>query len=156
MAYQHCLLGATDEQLADLFEVSKQTINTWKQKHPAFLDSIKRAKRTADSEVAQSLFKRATGFTHPAVKIFSHDGGAFEHEYQEYIPPDTGAAAFWLKNRQPELWRDKPEVSVVVNNEVQVDLTKPFEECGQAELEAELKRRGAFPDLHRNGTKGGS
>ena len=27
----------------------------------------------------------------------------------KHIPPDTGAAAFWLKNRRPDKWRDKPE-----------------------------------------------
>ena len=24
------------------------------------------------------------------------------------MPPDTTAMIWWLKNRQPELWRDKP------------------------------------------------
>ena len=153
-AYHHCLLGATDEQLGDLFEVSKQTINTWKQKHPKFLASIKEGKVHADQQVAASLFKRATGFSHKAVKIFSSEGTSFEHEYEEYYPPDTGAAAFWLKNRQPKNWRDKPEISVVVNNDLQVDLSKPVEEWGQPELEAELRRRGALPSLQQARTNG--
>ncbi len=27
-----------------------------------------------------------------------------------YVPPDTTAAIFWLKNRKPEEWRDKRHV----------------------------------------------
>ena len=27
------------------------------------------------------------------------------------IPPDTTAQIFWLKNRRPDKWRDKPEES---------------------------------------------
>ena len=36
-------------------------------------------------------------------------------EYIEHYPPDTTAAIFWLKNRQPEKWRDKKEVDANVN-----------------------------------------
>ena len=28
-------------------------------------------------------------------------------DYVEHYPPDTTACIFWLKNRQPALWRDK-------------------------------------------------
>lgn len=31
-------------------------------------------------------------------------------EVIKQIAPDTGAAAFWLKNRKPDVWRDKQEV----------------------------------------------
>ena len=29
---------------------------------------------------------------------------------RKQVAPDTGAAAFWLKNRKPDVWRDKQEV----------------------------------------------
>ena len=28
---------------------------------------------------------------------------------EETLPPDTTAMIYWLKNRQPELWRDRPK-----------------------------------------------
>lgn len=31
-------------------------------------------------------------------------------EVDKQVAPDTGAAAFWLKNRKPDVWRDKHEV----------------------------------------------
>lgn len=145
IAYRHTLLGATDNDLAEAFSVSEVTINTWKKKHPKFFEAIKRGKSNADAMVAESLFKRAMGYSHPAVKIFSCEGATFEHAYTEHYPPDTAACIFFLKNRQPEKWRDKPEMTVNVTNGVTVDLSKPPEEWGEAELRAELERRGALP-----------
>jgi hypothetical protein len=145
IAHRHCLLGATDADLAAAFSVSEKTINTWKQVHPEFLQSLKRGKTEADAVIAESLFNRAKGFRQKAVKIFNTDEGTIEHEYQEYYPPETAAAIFWLKNRQPGRFRQNPEVAVTVNAETNIDLSKPVEEWGANELEAELKRRGAMP-----------
>lgn len=39
-----CKLGATDEELADFFEVSTTTIDNWKLAHESFLGAIKRAR----------------------------------------------------------------------------------------------------------------
>lgn len=36
-----CLLGYTDAELADFFEVSESTINKWKLDYPEFSESIK-------------------------------------------------------------------------------------------------------------------
>lgn len=115
-----CKLGATDKEIADFFEVSEQTINTWKSEFPEFLESIKAGKDLADANVADRLYQRAMGYSHDAVKIFP-TGGETEDEngnkikgplivpYKEHYPPDTAAAIFWLKNRQRKKWRDKIE-----------------------------------------------
>lgn len=102
-----CLLGFTDRELAGFFGVSEQTLNTWKHAHPEFLESLKAGKNAADSEVVSKLYERALGCSHKAVKIFNTELGVVEHEYVEHHPPDTTAAIFWLKNRNPEKWRDK-------------------------------------------------
>jgi hypothetical protein len=118
-----CKLGATDAELADFFEVDESTINNWKIAHPEFFESIKKGKFLADANVADSLYQRARGYKHEAVKIFPN-GGTKEDEdgnkesaplivpYIEHYPPDTTAAIFWLKNRQPKKWRDKQEIDV--------------------------------------------
>jgi hypothetical protein len=31
--------------------------------------------------------------------------------YVEYVPPDTTACIFWLKNRRKDLWRDRVDVA---------------------------------------------
>ena len=108
-AVKLCRLGATDKDLATFFDVSEQTLNAWKKAHPAFLESLKEGKAVADAEVAEKLFRRATGYEHKAVKIVADAKTGAEHqvEYIERYPPDTTAAIFWLKNRRPDLWRDR-------------------------------------------------
>ncbi len=39
-----CLLGYTDAELADFFEVSESTINKWKLDYPKFSESIKKVR----------------------------------------------------------------------------------------------------------------
>jgi hypothetical protein len=125
-AYKFCLLGATDARLGEFFGVSEQTINAWKTAHPTFLESIKRGKEVADAEIAHALFHRAKGYSHEAVKIFNNQGEIITESYTEHYPPDTGAAMAWLKNRQPQQWRDKQDIehSGTVKTEVQHDLRK--------------------------------
>lgn len=107
-ALKLCRLGATDKQLADFFETSEQTINAWKKKNPTFLESLKRGKLFADAEVADSLYNRAIGYSHKETKLAQVDGQFTDSKevIKEY-PPDATSAIFWLKNRQPELWREK-------------------------------------------------
>ena len=111
-ARKFCLLGATDIQLADFFEVCEKTINTWKHKHPDFLQSIKRGKIWADAKVAESLYKRALGSEHPEDKIFNVSGKPLVVPTTKHYPPDTQAASLWLRNRQPEKWRDRTDITV--------------------------------------------
>jgi len=82
-----CELGATDQQMADFFEVSIATINNWKHDFPQFLDTIKNSKLRPDDDVVESLFQKAKN-------------------------GDTTAMIFWLKNRQPKDWRDRREVAI--------------------------------------------
>lgn len=113
-ALKLCRLGATDKELADFFGVAESTLNKWKEDHPEFSESLKEGKALADAEVADKLFKRATGYEHNAVKIVANANTGQEHivNYTERYPPDTTAAIFWLKNRRPDLWRDKTEQKV--------------------------------------------
>jgi len=108
-AYKLCLLGATDAQMADIFGVSEQTLNTWKKAHPEFLESITRGKVLADAEIAHSLYHRAKGYSHPEDKIFNDEGSAMIVPTVKHYPPDTQAASLWLRNRRPADWRDKIE-----------------------------------------------
>jgi hypothetical protein len=109
VAFAMALLGATDKDLAQHWKVSQKTINAWKRDYPKFMEALTTGKEEADGRVSASLFQRALGYSHRAVKIFMHQGKTLEHEYIERYPPDTTACIFWLKNRQPKLWRDRVE-----------------------------------------------
>lgn len=106
-AYKLCLLGATDAELANFFEVSEQTLNTWKSEHPEFLESLKSGKVTADAEVASSLYKRARGYKYTEITV---EYGQVSKEVVKEVSPDTGACMAWLKNRQRDKWRDKQDI----------------------------------------------
>jgi len=107
--------GSTDTQLGDILGVTEKTISLWK-KDPAFLTALKRGKEKADKQVVKSLYQRATGYSHEAVKIFydskrGQNGEAVIVPYTEHYPPDPTAMIFWLKNRDKENWRDRHDVT---------------------------------------------
>jgi len=96
-AFKLCLLhNATDVELADFLGVNKSTIENWKNAYPEFLDSIKRGKAQADTDVARSLYDKA-------------------------INGDTVACIFWLKNRRKQDWRDKQDVNITGDLTIKVD-----------------------------------
>lgn len=111
-AQQLCESGATDAELADYFEVSTRTIYRWKAEYPEFCQAIKSGKDVADERVERSLYHKAVGYSHEAVKIFMPAGAPepVYAPYTEHVAPDTTAAIFWLKNRRGEHWRDKSEI----------------------------------------------
>ena len=99
-----CRLGATDKDLAEMFDVSEQTINSWKEKHPTFLESLK-AKEISDGLVEQALYKRALGAKVKEQKPININGVVSYEEVEKEFPPDTGACVVWLANRQPKRWK---------------------------------------------------
>lgn len=110
-----CLLGATDKDLADFFDVQESTINNWKIDYPGFLESLKSGKNLADSNVADRLYQRAMGFEHDSEEIHVIDKAVERVKIKKIYPPDTVAAIFWLKNRQPKNWKDKQEYDINSN-----------------------------------------
>ena len=125
LAYKFCLLGATDKQMADFFDVSEVTLNAWKKKYPEFLKSLKEGKIPADANVAASLYKRACGYRYdeityekvkPSLGIKLSKGEVTEVKavdstkikiVEKEIVPDTAACMIWLKNRAD--WKDSRE-----------------------------------------------
>lgn len=101
--------GWTDVEMADFFGVSEQTWNTWKKKKAVFFRKLKDWKAEFDERIERSLAERAEGYSHPDVHISNYQGEITVTEITKHYPPDTGAIAFWLKNRKPDEWRDKHE-----------------------------------------------
>lgn len=101
-AYKLCLLGCTEEELADFFDVSPGTFHKWQKENGELSRSVKEGMRLADAAVAERLYQKATGFSHEST-VTKEEGKAEKTTYKNY-PPDTAAAIFWLKNRQPEKW----------------------------------------------------
>lgn len=135
-AYDLTLLGFTDKQLAEHFEVNEDTIHEWKKVHPEFSESVKRGKSLVDAKVAGALLKRALGFKYDEITFEKIDGKIVLNntsteqikENEAYkkkvvtklVVPDVGAQMNWLKNRQKELWREN-EIDFSKFTEEQLD-----------------------------------
>jgi hypothetical protein len=105
-----CALGATDFELADFFEVNTATIYRWRNAHEEFCEAVSRGKEKLDERVKRSLYNRAVGYSYESEKVFQFQGEIVRTPITEHVPPDPGAAMNWLKNRQPDEWRDKQEI----------------------------------------------
>ena len=107
--------GLTDEQIAHKMNIGIRTLYEWKVKFPEFSQSLKKGKEVSDYEVERTLFNRALGYEYEETKITEElkDGVASKkiEKSKKKLAPDTTAIIFWLKNRKPEVWRDKKEIA---------------------------------------------
>ena len=102
--------GLTDEQISQNIGINPATLYDWKKKYPKISKALKKGKEIVDIQVENALLKRALGYDYQEEKIERSDkDGVKVVQTIKHIPPDTTAQIFWLKNRQPDRWRDKPE-----------------------------------------------
>lgn len=99
--------GATDADVATRLGISLDSLYTYKRQYSEFSDTLKKTRDAVDAEVENALLNKARA-------------------------GDTTAMIFWLKNRRPKQWRDKPiddnagacnNDGIVVERRI-VDLTK--------------------------------
>lgn len=76
--------GLTIEQIAHNMGVADSTLRKWKGEHEAISAALKKGKEVVDFEVENALLKAA-------------------------MEGNTTAQIFWLKNRRPDRWREKPK-----------------------------------------------
>ena len=131
--------GFTDAEVSEILGINHSTLTRWKQKHKDFCITLKDWKESSDENVKRSLYERACGYSHVETKAQwvtdteIIDGKPFTVGRWETIdlikhyPPETTADIFWLKNRQPEKWRDKKdfegkmELAVIYDNIRELD-----------------------------------
>lgn len=75
--------GLIDEQIAEKIGINPATLYDWKKKYPEISEALKKGKEVVDYEVENALLLKA-------------------------LCGDVTAQIFWLKNRRPDKWRDKP------------------------------------------------
>lgn len=76
--------GLTDEQIAKNMGIGVRTLYEYKEKYPQISQTLKKGKDIVDYEVENALLKQARS-------------------------GNITAIIFWLKNRRPDKWRDKPD-----------------------------------------------
>lgn len=102
--------GLTDEQIAQNMGISYSTLRSWRDKFSAVSAVLKKGKEVVDRQVENALLRRALGYEYNEVKEKYEYGKITERTVtKKDVVPDVTAQIFWLKNRKPEKWRDKPE-----------------------------------------------
>lgn len=116
--------GLTDEQIAKNMGIRRETLYAWKAKYTNISNSLKKGKEVVDREVESALFKRAIGYSYTEEtreRRFNKETGRYElivtKSVKKHSPPDTVAAIFWLKNRKPDVWREKNQDALANNND---------------------------------------
>lgn len=100
--------GLIDKQIAENIGITTTTLYDWKNKYPAISEALKRGKEVVDIHVENALLKRALGYEYDEVKEKYEYGRMVERTVtRKEVVPDTTAQIFWLKNRKPNVWRDK-------------------------------------------------
>lgn len=137
--------GLTDEQIAHNMGIATGTLYEWKKKYSEINEALKTGKEVVDIKVENALYNKALGYKVDLKKTFktrhviydSSTGKKIEeHERLEtgfdevYVPPDTTAQIFWLKNRKPDIWRDRKELGV----DGKIETNNPFEGLSTEEL----------------------
>lgn len=113
--------GLIDEQIAHNCGISAGTLYDWKNRFPQIAEALKKGKEVVDVQVENALLKRALGYE--TVEEMTEEGpdGTKIRTTRKRVPPDVTAQIFWLKNRMPDRWRDKPAPPVPPPDEANTD-----------------------------------
>ena len=116
--------GEDDRAIARHMGVPERTLRRWRRALEELDEAIRRG-RGAAWRVETALLDKATGYDKPVKKTFKvkfvdydPETGKKVREREElqtaeeevHVPGNTTAQVFWLKNRRPDRWRDKPGV----------------------------------------------
>ena len=106
--------GLTDEQIAHNIGIHPATLYTWMKEYSEINEAIKKGKEVADFEVENAMYKSALGYEYEEVKTYIEEVDGVKKRRKEvttkYLPPNTTAQIFWLKNRKSAEWRDKQNI----------------------------------------------
>ena len=124
--------GLTDKDISKNMRIGVSTLREWKGKFPQIAKALRIGKDSADRVVENALYKSATGY-HEIVRkpvkiktVYYDENGKKAREVEDwkvveedlYVMPQVTAQIFWLKNRKPEQWREKADVTVTPSNGV--------------------------------------
>jgi hypothetical protein len=107
--------------------IHRDTLNEWKNRFPVISDALKIGRENADYIVENELFEscktRTVTVKKPIKlkKVMVDGKKRLEEERIEYaeeqvvVPANVTAQIFYLKNRRPDKWKDRPVESIAEN-----------------------------------------
>ncbi len=117
--------GLSEEQIYTNLGVGKTSWYNYKQKHPELVEILKKGREVQVREVENALFKNATGYYYEEELVFKmKDPDGFERlervTVKKFKPPETGAIAFFLKNKAPDRYADNPQMVDIKRQELEL------------------------------------
>lgn len=102
--------GLTDADIAHNIGISVGTLYEWKKKYVELAEALKEGKEVADLRIENALYQKALGYDADEIRE-EYEGNICVKKtvIHKHYAPDTTAQIYWLKNRRPENWRDKPQ-----------------------------------------------
>ena len=137
------LLGKTDKEMAEHMGIAEITFQSWKKKHPEFLEALRFGKTDADAKVVEALYKRCIGYDYEEERAFNINGTIETVIVKKHCPPDTWAAMKWLALRQRPAWADVTKTEITQTNvnvnkldlsDVSIEQLKLLKEIGLKQL----------------------
>jgi hypothetical protein len=104
--------AATARELSVELGISTGTFAQWQRQYPAFKAAVAEVRSYVDDAVESALAKRARGFDYLEISTSTGPKGTTVTEKEVFVPPDVGAAKFWLTNRRREAWTERKTVEI--------------------------------------------
>ena len=111
--------GLTNEDIAKNVGINVKTLWDWETRFDPIRNALKKGRGPVDFIVENALYKRATGYQYTEIiEEYDSKNAAMSGKVKpksvrrvtKEMPPDVGAAIFWLKNRRRSKWRDRPDL----------------------------------------------
>lgn len=119
--------GLEQQQIAHNIGITPKTLCTWKNQYPEIKKAIAVGKEVADLAIENALFSKA-------------------------LRGDTGAMIFYLKNRKPKEWRDRPTETAIEEARLMLEAKKTEMEMLKIKLEmahlARMSGEGVSTELN--------
>jgi hypothetical protein len=150
--YKIAQLGATEQQIANFFDVSIHTLEYWRKTKPDFVRAMKQGGLEFDMKVAHTLGRRALGYDFVERSVKNGPDGRTITTSTKHIPGDVQAIKYWLNNRQRGIWSELNQISV---NNTQINylqnnyVPEDFSDFTEVELLA-LEKAGVKQLLEKN------